>query len=179
MERLNFCIQNRQELIQTLSRIPITDENIKDILDLGVVEIIKTGEITSETRHLLQFLKSVLLYKYFPDDTKIRKKFQKVIKKRSIKNKSEQKRLDDSFTLTNEDLEIRKKTIKKLQKIIREQTQERSKQCARVIESEFRKQDPSIGDDYRRFAYEILKGLKEKKFNAEEVIQKIENDEYQ
>ena len=53
MERLNFCIKNREELIENLLKIPITDENIKDILDLGVVEIIKNGEITSEIRHLL------------------------------------------------------------------------------------------------------------------------------
>lgn len=54
---------------------------IKDILDFDVTTIILEGETTLDSIRVLQKLKSVLLHKYFPDDIKIKKKYEKMSKK--------------------------------------------------------------------------------------------------
>ena len=49
--------------------------NIKEILELKVVGVLEDGEITENTLELLSNLKTVLLFKYFPDDAKERRRF--------------------------------------------------------------------------------------------------------
>ncbi len=79
---MKFCLDKRKELIEYLDRLNVTTDIVKEILDLDVTTVIlEQGDMTQEAVRVLQKLKSVLLHKYFPDDIKIRKKYEKLTKK--------------------------------------------------------------------------------------------------
>jgi hypothetical protein len=89
---------------------------VQEILDLGVSNILQDGERTPKITELLLALRNVLLYKYFPDDVKHRKKYEQIIKKKPIIIKNDEK--EDSAE-EKEDQSIRKKTIVKLEKFLK------------------------------------------------------------
>lgn len=68
-------LENREALIEFLLRSTITVDNVKEILDMDVSNILQEGTITDQVVHLLELLRAALLYKYFPDDVKHRKKY--------------------------------------------------------------------------------------------------------
>ncbi len=79
---MKFCLDKRNELIEYLDRLNVTTDIVKEILDLDVTTVIlEQGDMTQEAVRVLQKLKSVLLHKYFPDDIKVRKKYEKLTKK--------------------------------------------------------------------------------------------------
>ena len=79
---MKFCLDKRNELIEYLDSLNVTTDIVKEILDLDVTTVIlEGGEVSQESVRVLQKLKSVLLHKYFPDDIKIRKKYEKLTKK--------------------------------------------------------------------------------------------------
>jgi hypothetical protein len=82
LERVKFCLDKRYELIEYLDELNVTTDIIKDILDLDVTTVIlEGGDMTQDGIKVLQKLKSILLHKYFADDIKIRKKYEKLTKK--------------------------------------------------------------------------------------------------
>ena len=60
--------------------MPINTGNIKQILDLGASLALQDGPITKNIHLLLSTLKAALLHKYFPDNNKHRKKYEKMTK---------------------------------------------------------------------------------------------------
>lgn len=62
--------------------MPINTGNIKQILDLGTSIALQEGPITKNVNLLLCTLKATLLHKYFPDNNKHRKKYQKMTKEK-------------------------------------------------------------------------------------------------
>ena len=54
--------------------------NVKEILDLGVTNIILEGPISKGVTTLLHSLKATLLHLYFPEDHKHKKKHEKLMK---------------------------------------------------------------------------------------------------
>jgi hypothetical protein len=60
--------------------MPINTGNIKQILDLGPSLALQDGPITKNIHLLLSTLKATLLHKYFPDNSKHRKKYEKMTK---------------------------------------------------------------------------------------------------
>lgn len=62
--------------------MPINAGNIKQILDLGVSLVLQDGPITKNVYLLLCTLKATLLHKYFPDDNKHRRKYEKMTKEK-------------------------------------------------------------------------------------------------
>lgn len=70
----------------------ITTANIKQILDLGTSLALQDGPLTKNIHLLLCTLKATLLLKYFPDNTKHKKKYEKITKekKKAIFRQSEE-----------------------------------------------------------------------------------------
>jgi hypothetical protein len=62
--------------------MPINVDNIKQILDMGVSLVLQEGPITKSVHLLLCTLKAALLHKYFPDDNKHRRKYEKMAKEK-------------------------------------------------------------------------------------------------
>lgn len=60
--------------------MPITTGNVKQILDLGASIALQEGPITKNIYLLLCIFKITLLYKFFPDNNKYRKKYEKMTK---------------------------------------------------------------------------------------------------
>lgn len=60
--------------------MPINAGNVKQILDLGVSLVLQEGPINKNIHLILCTLKATLLHKYFPDDNKHRRKYEKMIK---------------------------------------------------------------------------------------------------
>lgn len=75
-------MDNRKELIKLLSTLQITASNVKEILDLGVTDILYDGPIDKGVNTLLHSLKATLLYKYFPEDHKHKKKHERLLKEK-------------------------------------------------------------------------------------------------
>ena len=65
---------NRKELVKILTEMHIHSGNIKEILDLGITDILLNGHISKTITTLLHSLKATLLHRYFPEDNKHRKK---------------------------------------------------------------------------------------------------------
>lgn len=79
---MKFCLDKRSELIEYLDELNVTADIVKEILDLDVTTVLlEGGETTAESIRVLQKLKSALLHRYFPDDIKIKKKYEKLGKK--------------------------------------------------------------------------------------------------
>jgi hypothetical protein len=51
---------------------------------MDVSNILQEGIITDQVVHLLELLRAALLYKYFPDDVKHRKKYERLSKKKAV-----------------------------------------------------------------------------------------------
>ena len=68
-------LNNREGLIDFLSRSSISVDNVKEILDMDVSNILQEGTITEKIIHILDVLRAALLFKYFPDDVKHKKKY--------------------------------------------------------------------------------------------------------
>ena len=68
-------LEDREGLIDFLARATITVDNVKEILDLDVSNILQEGNITDQVINLLELLRAALLFKYFPDDVKHKKKY--------------------------------------------------------------------------------------------------------
>jgi hypothetical protein len=62
--------------------MPISVGNVKQILDLGVSLVLQEGPITKSVHLLLCTLKAALLHRYFPDDSKHRRRFDKMTKEK-------------------------------------------------------------------------------------------------
>jgi hypothetical protein len=82
IEGIRNSLSQRKELIKVLLEMPINVDNIKQILDLGVSLVLQEGPITKSVHLLLCTLKAALLYKYFPDDNKHRRKYEKLAKEK-------------------------------------------------------------------------------------------------
>lgn len=91
INRLRQVLHRREELIDYLGSISITIHNVQEILELGVSNILQEGEKSSKVNELLFVLRNVLLYKYFPDDIKHKKKYEKILKKKPITIKNDEK----------------------------------------------------------------------------------------
>lgn len=62
--------------------MPINPSNVKQILDLGVSHSLQETASNKHIYLILCTLKAALLHKYFPDDNKYRKKFEKITKEK-------------------------------------------------------------------------------------------------
>ena len=60
----------------------INTNNVQEILELKVTDIILDGPITKGIHTLLHSLKATLLHKYFPEDSKHRKKHERLSKEK-------------------------------------------------------------------------------------------------
>jgi len=100
-------------LIKFLENTTITPTNVKEILDLNVSNILQTGLVDSRVRHLLELLKITLLCRYFPDDSRYKKNYQKVLKRRPQQEVARQEPSKDASESSAE-IEIRKRTLIKL-----------------------------------------------------------------
>jgi hypothetical protein len=79
---------------------------------------LQEGEKSPKVTEILLILRNVLLYKYFPDDVKHKKKYEKILKKKPITIKNDEKEKEDSEEI-REEQEIRKKTVVKLEKFLK------------------------------------------------------------
>lgn len=77
-------LHNREALIDYLSRSTITVDNVKEILDMDVSQILQEGTVNEQVSHLLELMRAALVYKYFPDDIKYRKKYEKLTKRKNL-----------------------------------------------------------------------------------------------
>lgn len=84
LREISEVVDSRDNLIQFIEKIKITTENVKEILDMNVSNILQNGPVDSKVKNILNVLKSALLLKYFPEDIKHLKKYQKLSKKKSV-----------------------------------------------------------------------------------------------
>lgn len=140
IEKVKSLLDSREELIDYLDTIKITPSNAKDILDLDVSNILQNGQMDYKVRSLLNLLKSSLLLKYFPDDTKNMRHYQKLARGKStysepLKQEKSKEQSDFEFSL----MDIRKKTIIKLEKFLKthQEVDSNAKEMAVKIESYF------------------------------------------
>jgi hypothetical protein len=54
------------------------------MLDMNVSGILQNGPVDARVKNILNILKSALLLKYFPDDTRHIKNYQKISKKKVV-----------------------------------------------------------------------------------------------
>jgi hypothetical protein len=64
---------------------------VQEILDLGVSNILQDGDKTAKITEILFILRNVLLYKYFPEDVKHRKKYEQILRKKPVLIKNDDK----------------------------------------------------------------------------------------
>ncbi len=114
-------LHNRNSLIEFLGNAVINVDNVKQILDMDVSNILQEGLITQQVIHLLQIFRAALLYKYFPDDVKHRKKYEKLMKKKFVVAREVER------VKSNEKPELRKKTMLKIKKFIANENDSQSK----------------------------------------------------
>ena len=51
---------------------------------MDISNILQEGPATDQVVHLLELLSAALLFKYFPDDVKHRKKYERLSKKKAV-----------------------------------------------------------------------------------------------
>ena len=56
---------------------------------MDVSNILQEGQITEQVIHLLELFRAALLFKYFPEDFKHKKKFERLSKKKMIEQLQE------------------------------------------------------------------------------------------
>lgn len=108
-------------MIEYLQTIKITPSNAKEILDLEVANILQDGPMDYKVRSILNLLKSSLLLKYFPDDSKNMRNYQKFSRNRPepLESLKQDKSREVSEPEYPAPMDIRKKTIIKLEKFLK------------------------------------------------------------
>ena len=107
-----------------------------------------------------------MLFKYFPDDVKHRKKFEKLSKKKAVEieeeEEEEKEEREEKEEKTELQSDLRRKTLLKIKKFLTGISESDAviQEISEKIEDYLFKTDSTIGKRYCRIAFLVLSALK-------------------
>ena len=131
---------------------------------MKVTDVLLEGRITKPVFTLLNLLKATLLLKYFPDDSKHKKKHDKFLKEKKKLKFEDQEISSEQPRSEGVDFgEIRRKTVVKLERIFQKAgISDRAQGLAQQVELWFQETADSTGQKYNEIAYERMRAIKGK-----------------